>query len=75
MGDINPVYLNIKGQTNLVESVKDCWASLFTARAIFYREENKIKHEVVKISVIVQKMVQSEVSGVMFSIDPVTNHI
>ena len=66
-------YLNIKGQNSLIQAVKDCWASLFTARAIFYREENKIKHEVVKISVIVQKMVQSEVSGVMFSIDPVTN--
>src|SRR3990172_3838139 len=44
-----------------------------SARAIFYREQNKIPHEKVKISVIVQKMVQSEVSGVMFSMDPVTN--
>jgi len=66
-------FLNVKGEANLLESVKDCWASLFTARAIFYREENKIKHDKVKISVIVQKMVQSDVSGVMFSIDPVTN--
>lgn len=66
-------FLNIKGDANLIEAVKKCWASLFTARAIFYREENKIPHEKVKISVIVQKMVQSEVSGVMFSIDPVTN--
>lgn len=66
-------FLNIKGEANLLQSVKECWASLFTARAIFYREENKIKHEKVKISVIVQKMVQSDVSGVMFSIDPVTN--
>ena len=53
--------------------MRDCWASLFTPRAIFYREENKIPHENVKISVIVQKMIQSEVSGVMFTIDPVTN--
>lgn len=66
-------FLNIKGQNNLLEAVKGCWASLFTARAIFYREENKIPHEKVKISVIVQKMIQSDVSGVMFSIDPVTN--
>lgn len=66
-------FLNIKGERNLLDSVRECWASLFTARAIFYREENKIKHEQVKISVIVQKMVQSEVSGVMFSVDPVTN--
>src|SRR3989344_2783031 len=66
-------YLNVRGDANLLENVKACWASLFTARAIFYREENKIKHERVKISVIVQEMVPAEVSGVMFSIDPVTN--
>ncbi len=66
-------YLNIKGATNLLESIRDCWASLFTARAIFYRAQNKIPHDRVKISVIVQKMVQSEVSGVMFTVDPVTN--
>ncbi len=66
-------FLNIKGEAHLMQSVKECWASLFTARAIFYRNENKIDHPKVKISVIVQKMVQSDVSGVMFSIDPVTN--
>lgn len=66
-------FLNIKGRKNLLKAVRECWASLFTARAIFYREQNKIKHEQVKISVIVQKMVQSEVSGVMFTINPVTN--
>ncbi len=66
-------FLNIAGDTNLLVAIRECWASLFTARAIFYRVQNKIKHEQVKISVIVQKMVQSEVSGVMFSIDPVTN--
>jgi len=65
--------LNVKGDANLLQAVKECWASLFTARAIFYRNENKIAHKKVKISVIVQKMIQSEVSGVMFSIDPVTN--
>jgi pyruvate,water dikinase len=66
-------YLNIKGDANLLDAVRKCWASLFTARAIFYREQNKIKEDQVKISVIVQEMIQSEVSGVMFSIDPVTN--
>ncbi len=70
MGD---TILNVKGEANLLEAVKRCWASLFTARSIFYRVENKIPHEKVKISVIVQKMVQSSVSGVIFSIDPVTN--
>jgi len=66
-------FLNVKGEGNLTETVKKCWASLFTGRAIFYREENKIPHQKVKISVIVQKMIQSEVSGVAFTVDPVTN--
>lgn len=66
-------FLNVQGEANLLIKVKECWASLFTARSIFYRVENKIKHESVLISVIVMKMVQSEVSGVMFSIDPVKN--
>ncbi len=66
-------FLNVKGEANLLEKVRECWASLFSARAIFYRTENKIPHSKTKISVIVQKMVQSDVSGVMFSIDPVTN--
>lgn len=66
-------YLNVQGEASLLEHVKDAWASLFTARAIFYREENKINHNKVKISIIVQVMAQSEVSGVMFSINPVTN--
>jgi pyruvate,water dikinase len=65
-------YLNIKGEANVVNAVRDCWASLFTGRSIYYRHINKIPHEKVKISVIVQKMVQSEVSGVAFSVDPVT---
>lgn len=66
-------FLNVKGESNLQVAVRECWASLFTPRAIYYRVQNKIKHEKVGISVIVQKMVQSEVSGIMFSIDPVTN--
>lgn len=66
-------YLNLRGNANLLESVRLCWASLFTPRAIFYRTENKINHSLVKISVIVQKMIQSEVSGVIFTLNPVTN--
>lgn len=65
-------YLNVTGEAELLHKVRECWASLFTARAIFYRAENKISNDKVKISVVVQKMVQSEVSGVMFSVDPVT---
>jgi pyruvate,water dikinase len=65
--------LDVKGEANLMNAVRECWASLFMARAIYYRVENKIPHEKVKISVIIQKMVQSETSGVMFSINPVNN--
>ncbi len=66
-------YLNIKGEANLINTVRQCWASLFTPRAIFYREEKKFDHFKVGIAVPVQKMIQSESSGVMFTINPVTN--
>jgi phosphoenolpyruvate synthase/pyruvate phosphate dikinase len=67
-------YLNIKGEKSLLSSVRDCWASLFTDRAILYRIKNKIEHEKVYMSVVVQKMVLPEVSGIMFTADPVSGH-
>ncbi|RME54675.1 phosphoenolpyruvate synthase [Candidatus Woesearchaeota archaeon] len=67
-------YLNIKGGQNVIIAVQKCWASLFTARAIYYRIKNKFDHEKVLISVVVQKMVNSDKSGVMFSVNPVTNN-
>jgi len=66
-------YLNVKGEANLVNKVRDCWASLFTPRAIFYREQKKFDHFKVGIAVIVQRMIQAEASGVTFTVDPVTN--
>lgn len=66
-------FLNISGEANLVEAVRKCWASLFTPRAIFYREEHGFKHLKVGIAAIVQEMVQPEVSGVAFTVDPVTS--
>ena len=63
-------FLNVKGNSELLESVKKCFASLFTSRATYYRQEKKFKHEGVKLAVIVQKMVNSEKSGVIFSKDP-----
>lgn len=66
-------FLNVQGEANLIEKVKEAWASLFTARAIFYRATNKFDHFKVGIAVPVQKMVESEASGIMFTIDPVTN--
>lgn len=67
-------YLNVKGAKNVVNAVRKCFASLFTARAIYYREKNKFKHMDVKLSVVIQKMINSEKSGVMFSANPATNN-
>ncbi len=66
-------YLNVYGEANLIEKVKEAWASLFTARAIFYRATHTFDHFKVAIAVPVQRMVESEASGIMFTIDPVTN--
>jgi len=66
-------FLNIEGEEEVVRTVRACWASLFEPRAIFYRTENKIDHISTGIAVVVQRMVQSEVSGVMFTVEPVTN--
>ncbi len=64
-------YLNVKGEDQLVHYVQKCWSSLYTPRAIFYREEKGFPHEKVLISVGVQKMVDSKCSGVVFTLDPV----
>jgi len=67
-------FLNIKGNNDLVDAVKRCWASLFTARAIYYRTKNGFSHETSYIAVVVQKMINSEKSGVIFSVNPMTNN-
>ncbi len=67
-------YLNVKGDNELVKSVQKCWASLFTARAIYYRIKNDFEHSKVFIAVVVQKMVNAEKAGVMFSVNPVNNN-
>lgn len=67
-------FLNVKGTENLVQAIKECWASLYTPRAIYYREKNNFPHNKVAIAVVVQQMVSSIVSGVMFSINPATNN-
>jgi pyruvate,water dikinase len=66
-------YLNISGEDDVVKAVQKCWASLFEARAIFYRVQKNFDHFKVGIAVPVQMMVQSEVSGVMFTINPMNN--
>ncbi len=67
-------YLNVKGAEDLIDKVRKCWSSLFTPRAIFYRNEKGFPHEKVFISVGVQKMVNSGCAGVMFTINPVTGN-
>jgi len=65
-------FLNVKGIDDLLDKVVKCWSSLFTPRAIFYRNEKGFAHDKVLISVGVQKMVNSRAAGVIFTINPVT---
>ncbi len=67
-------FLNIKGAREVVAAVQKCWASLFTARAIYYREKNNFPHAKVAIAVVVQRMINSDKSGVIFTINPSTNN-
>ncbi len=64
-------YLNTT-KAKLLQRVKLCWASLFTPRAIFYRFEKGLRNTRISVAVVVQEMVQSKVSGVAFSVHPVT---
>jgi len=66
-------FLNVKGTEQILQAIHECWASLYTARAIYYREKNNFEHSKVLIAVIVQKMVNSTKAGVMFTINPSTN--
>ncbi|AFL94716.1 phosphoenolpyruvate synthase [Thermococcus cleftensis] len=66
-------YLDVYGVDDVIDKVKKCWASLWTARATFYRAKQGFDHSKVYLSAVVQKMVNSEKSGVMFTANPVTN--
>jgi pyruvate, water dikinase len=61
-------------EQNIIENIKKCWSSLFTERAIFYRIEKKLLDKKISVAVVVQKMVNSEKSGIAFSVNPVTNN-
>jgi pyruvate,water dikinase len=63
-------FLNVTGEKNLIESIMKCWASLYEPRAIFYRAKHGISKA--SIAVIVQKMIDSKKSGILFTIDPTT---
>jgi len=66
-------FLNVEGEKEVVAAVQECWASLFEPRAIFYRHHQGFDHFKVGIAVPVQKMIQSQASGVMFTLEPVTS--
>ncbi len=66
-------YLNVKGKDQIVNAVRACWASLFTSRAIYYRKKNGFEDKDVLIAVVVQRMVDSQKSGIMFTINPTNN--
>lgn len=67
-------YLNIIGQEAILQHIKKCWASLFTDRAVIYRLQNGFDHSRVYISVIVQRMAFPQVSGILFTADPITSN-
>lgn len=67
-------YLNVRGADQLLQAVRKCWISLFTDRAILYRMKNGFDHRSVYLSIVVQQMVFPDVSGLMFTADPVTGH-
>ncbi len=65
-------FLHVSGDDEVIEYIRRCWASLFEARAIFYREENNFEHSKVYIAVVVQKMANADKAGVMFTVNPST---
>ncbi len=65
-------YLNVRGADSIVSAVRDCWASLWTSRAISYRHEMGIEQDAVAMAVVVQRMVTSDVSGILFTANPAT---
>jgi pyruvate,water dikinase len=67
-------YLNVRGEANLLDAIRCCWVSLFTDRAILYRRQKNFSHREVQLSVVVQKMIMSETSGILFTADPLTGH-
>lgn len=67
-------YLNIIGKEAILKHISKCWTSLFTERAIIYRLQNNFDHRKVSLAVLVQKMVFSQASGILFTADPITSN-
>lgn len=67
-------YLNIIGKESILQHIRKCWASLFTDRAVIYRMQNGFDHSQVYLSVIIQRMVFPQASGILFTADPITSN-
>ncbi|MCP1094219.1 phosphoenolpyruvate synthase [Bacillaceae bacterium OS4b] len=67
-------YLNIKGKDAILQHISKCWASLFTDRAVIYRMQNGFDHRKVYLSVVIQRMIFSQASGILFTADPVSSN-
>ncbi|PYC88307.1 phosphoenolpyruvate synthase [Streptomyces tateyamensis] len=67
-------YLNIMGPAEILRHVSQCWASLFTERAVTYRQQHGIDHRAVRMAVVVQRMAVPDAAGVLFTADPVTGN-
>ncbi|MBM7587179.1 pyruvate,water dikinase [Bacillus pakistanensis] len=67
-------YLNIKGIEAILQHISKCWASLFTDRAVIYRIQNGFDHRKVFLSVVIQRMIFPQASGILFTADPVTSN-
>ena len=67
-------YLNVVGSAALLDAVRRCWASLWTDRAVSYRNANGIDHRGVALAVVVQRMIDAAVAGVMFTANPITGN-
>ncbi|MFD8937721.1 rifamycin-inactivating phosphotransferase [Streptomyces sp. NPDC059578] len=67
-------YLNVVGPASVLRHLSRCWASLFTERAVVYRQRNGIDHRTVHMAVVVQRMVFPDASGILFTADPVTGN-
>src|SRR5829696_1660094 len=65
-------YLNVVGADNVLDAVRRCWTSLWTDRAVSYRASNGIDHRSVRLAVVVQRMVEAEVAGILFTANPLT---
>ncbi len=68
-------YLNVRGERNVIQHVKACWASLWTARAMAYRQRQGYDHLMVRAAVVIQSMLEPETSGVLFTANPVSGSV